>query len=520
MCNRVILAVALAGFACSGMAAPGKKASDHTWHAPQLAPSGSSLQTSGVARTLGGSPHDLDPDPNFGYGTGQMVYGLGHANAPREEGLRVYAMDGGAGWYVLTRHQRQDGGWDAVVLQVNPSGEAVDEFLVQTPLYIVDAVMDPDTGKFYFVGSGHPPALPGNDSDFGVICVDITIPPDGGTCADFGTVGTAWVGFNLGGDNYDGAMRVVVRPNIGLILAGIAFDANKSYVAVASLYRASGALYTPFGTNGRLVKAINATSPATQSDVEAMVLSNDPDAQARVYIAGSYSVDDAGDNTDGYVLALKAMTGAPDTSFNGDGIQAVTLDPIACSTTCRNDQLTALAVQADGKLALAGFVWPEAVLAKPLLGGAGTGDDTVIQPMLGRLNVDGSFDLNFHSTGLFSVGSNWPGHGGITPQAIAERPGKHDLLVAMKYRTTTNWNVPPLQLLGQWSPDGNTLRATASFAFGVAEPLSPEVEPRSLLVDANSAMMVGSRRWLSDDWDITLVRTLVDQDFLFSDGFE
>jgi len=32
--------------------------------------------------------------------------------------------------------------------------------------------------------------------------------------------------------------------------------------------------------------------------------------------------------------------------------------------------------------------------------------------------------------------------------------------------------------------------------------------------------MVGSRRWLADDWDVTLVRTLVDQAFVFSDGFE
>ena len=515
MFHRLLLALAFAGFACSSVAAPWTKAADPSWHAPQLT-------ASGVTGTLGGSPRDLDPDPAFGYGTGQMTYDLGHANAPREEGLRVYAMAGDAGWYVLARHARQDGGWDAVVVQVNPNGEGVDEFLLQTPLwYIEDAVMDPATGKFYFVGSGHNPVLPGDDFDFAVTCMDITIAPDGGPCGGFGVSGTAWVGFNLGDGNDEMALRVVVRPNIGLILAGMVFHANKtSSVAVASLYRASGALYTSFGTNGRFVHSINTTSPESQANVEGMVLSNDSDAETRVYIAGSYTVDDAHDNTDGYVLALKAMTGVLDTSFSGDGIQPVTLDSSGCSTSCRDDQLTALAVQVDGKLALAGVVLAEPVLARPLSDDAIAGNASVVQPMLGRLNVDGSLDLNFHSTGLFPVGDNWPGHGGITPQAIAERPNTRELVVAMKYRASTNWSVPPLQLLGQWSADGNTLHATASFAFDVAEPTSPEVEPRSLLVDADSAMMVGSRQWLAADYDITLVRTLVDKDFLFSDGFE
>lgn len=515
MCLRSWLVLAFAGFACSSVAAPWTKAADPSWHAPQLT-------ASGVTGTLGGSPRDLYPDPAFGYGTGQMTYDLGHVGEAREEGLRVYAMAGNAGWYVLARHERQDGGWDAVVLQVNPNGDPVDEFLVPTPLrYIKDAVRDPATGKFYFAGNGHNPVLPGNDSDFAVTCMDITIAPDGGPCAGFGTGGTVWVGFNLGDGNDEMALRVVVRPNIGLILAGVVLHANEtSSVAVASLYRASGALYAPFGTNGRFVHSINTTSPESQADVKDMVLSNDSDADARVYIAGSYTVDDAHDNMDGYVLALKAMTGMLDTSFSGDGIQPVTLDSSGCSTSCRDDQLTALAVQVDGKLALAGVVLAEPVLARPLSGDAIAGNANVVQPMLGRLNVDGSLDLNFHSTGLFPVGDNWPGHGGITPRAIAERPDTQDLLVAMEYRTSTNWNVPPLQLLGQWSANGNTLHAAASFAFDVATPTSPEVEPRSLLVDADSAMLVGSRRWLAADYDITLVRTLVDQDFLFSDGFE
>lgn len=197
-------------------------------------------------------------------------------------------------------------------------------------------------------------------------------------------------------------------------------------------------------------------------------------------------------------------------SFNGSGIRSVALNLGTCDPYCNLDVVSALAVQGDGKLALAGAASDDAIIA---------------QPMLGRLKVDGSFDTSFHGTGLFSVGTSWPGHGGMWPAGIAERPDTRELVVTMSYRVSSAAGSPTRQLLTQWSSNGNTLRASRSFEFTAHASQIPEAIPQGLLVDSDSAMMVGSRRWDASDWsnrdhDITLVRTLVDMDFLFSDGFE
>ncbi len=470
------------------------------------------MQPAALEHVLAGGVTELDPDIHFGFGTGQMAYDLGVAGAPFERGLRVHPVTGGAGWYVLAVHVQADMTEDAVVLQVNPNGEAVDEFRVPTPLSnIADAVMDPATGKFYFVGTTYNVLLPYPSDDFGVTCVDITIPPDGGQCPGFGFNGTARIAFDLGGTNSDIPYRVVVRPNIGLLVAGVVGDGNKQSLAIASLYRATGAIYTPFGTNGRYVKALNTSSPESSLQVSAMDLSNDPDAQTRLYVAGTYSVDDAGVDHDGYVVALKAMTGVPEVAFDGDGIRSVVPYGLGvCSAPrCAYNAVTALVVQANGgKLALAGFANQGGLVAKP---------------WVGRLNYDGSFDTGFYGSGVRWGGSNWPGHGGIYPVAIAERPDSHDLVVAQSRLESNSPDTPVHQVLEQWSADGFALRASASFEFSAQSGFPPTSFPSGLLVDADSAMMVGARAWTNgngylSDIDVTLVRTRVNR--MFSDSFE
>lgn len=498
------LAVALAVLG-GGAWAKGKEAG-----VAQGAPA-SAVQPAALEHVLAGGATELDPDINFGYGTGQMAYDLGVAGAPFERGLRVHPVTGGAGWYVLAVHIQADMTEDAVVLQVNPNGEAVDEFRVQTPLSrIADAVMDPVTGKFYFVGTTFNAVLPDPSDDFGVTCVDITIPPDGGPCAGFGVNGTARIAFDLGGVNSDVPSRVVVRPSIGLLVAGVVSDGDKQSLAIASLYRATGAMYAPFGTNGRFVKALNASSPESGLRVSAMGLSNDPDEQTRLYVAGTYSIDDTGIDCDGYVVALKAMTGVPEVGFDGDGIRSVVPDgPGICSAPrCDFNEVTALAVQANGKLALAGFAYQDGIVA---------------QPWVGRLNHDGSFDTGFYFSGIRWSGSNWPGHGGIYPVAIAERPDTRDLVVAHTHVVSNAADAPIHQLLVQWPANGSALRASASFEFPAQSGFTPSSSPSGLLVDAGSAMMVGARAWTNgngylSDIDVTLVRTRANR--MFFDSFE
>ncbi len=315
------LALALTAFACSSVAAQGKEVVAASWHAPQLASIDHPFQSQTPGEVLGNWGSDLDFDPTFGAG-GTTMYFLNYPNENIGLGLRLYTIPGGVGWYLLAKHKiEQSGRWDAVVIKVRPNGVEDKVYRVQTPLQeITDAVIDASTGKFYFSGFAHNPDLPGTDYDFGVTCMDIQSAPQAEHCTGFGSGGngTAFVEFNLGNGNNDFATRVVVRPNIGLVLSGIAdAGADKRVIAIASLYRASGALYAGFGTGGRFTKAINTSTPHAYVNVSDAALSADPDAQTRLYVAGNYSYDDLLHDYDGYVLALNAMTGVLDTSSDG-----------------------------------------------------------------------------------------------------------------------------------------------------------------------------------------------------------
>lgn len=513
MCRRVLLAMALAGFTCSSMAESWKEAVDATWHAPQPANLSSPLQASDMKHALGSIASDLDFDQNFAT-AGKAIYYLDYPSALIGQGLRIYAMDAGAGWYALAAHKRQDGYWDAAVIKVRPNGLQDKVYLIQTPLkQINDAVWDRVTRKFYFAGAGHAPALPGLDNDFAVTCVDIDSTVDGSTCSGFGNggSGTAYVAFNLGASNHDFVTRVVVRPNIGLLLVGTAeLTDHQDVIAVASLYRASGALVNSFGSNGRFYTAL-LSNPPLHADVNVFdaALSNDADAQTRLYIAGNFSRDDALRDYDGYVIALKAMTGIiDDASFNpGSGAQWVTLSLGDCNVNCR-DAVTAINVQANGKLSVAGW---------------STDVNLNQQVMLGRLNVNGSFDTGFKGAGLFSAtsGSHYylsGSSGFVIPKAIAERPDTRDWVVAMDVRQDNGATTPAFQVLGQWPANARAEIAGNSFGFASDPSMVPWSTGAALLVDADSAMLIGTRRWSSTDDDVTVLRTLTN-DTIFADMF-
>lgn len=486
---RTFFLVSILLIAGAGLAVPQVAAQAVPWEAHASGPQGS----------LGPA---LDPDPAFGSG-GTALFFLDYPDALIGNGLRVYSL-GGAGWYVLARHKAESGYWDAVVIRVRPNGTQDGIWLIPTPLKdIADAVMDEATGKFYFAGSGKSPLLPGSDRDFAVTCVDIQSVPGGGTCAGFGSVGsagTAFVGFDLGGGGNDYARRVVVRPNIGLILIGVAeFNDIRDAPVMASLYRATGALYAGFGTGGRQVIGWHLPTDQVRIHVNDAALTNDPDAQTRLYFAGDLWVNDPLDKT-GYVIVVNAMTGAPiavryaDLSFGN------------CSTDC-SDAVTAIRVLANGKLAVGGWT-TDAALNRQLI--------------LGRLNVDGSWDAGFNDGGLFAAYMGLESTlGQAVPTALAERPGTGELVVAMDHRLDGAAATPTRQALGWFTANGREMLAWHDFGFSAAPGETPRTTGASLLVDPQSIMLVGTRRWNATDDDVTLTRLLFrDGESVFADSFE
>lgn len=342
----------------------GKEAVDATWQAP-LAPAAT-------------PPGDLDPDPAFGMVDGTAYYYLDDATSMEGWALRVFARADAPGWYVLGKHATGTGTWQAAVVVTDQAGAAQRTVYVATPMFrLDDATLDTSNGKFYFVGGGKRPGFA--DSDFAVTCVDIS-SPDGGVCDGFGNGGTRFIAFDRGGSKDDVARRVISRPNLGVLVAGWARDGTDRYVfAATSLTRASGDMLTRFGTNGLFTSDLGSITANLDVNVFDIALSNAPDSEARLYIAGNYSRNTARTNYDGVVLGLNAWSGVlDDWGPGGHGFAQVWLD-LGVAGVDMGDAVTAMRVLANGKLALAGWSKDQAGLDRM---------------MLARLREDGLLDIN------------------------------------------------------------------------------------------------------------------------------
>lgn len=502
MLLKTLLLTGLVGLAASAHASDPfeKEAIDATRPAPAMTTTDADgLPILPLADPVG----DLDFDPDFGAG-GTAQYYLDHAGNAEGWGLRVFPRPGNAGWYVLGKHGTGTGLWDAVVVTTTPSGTAEKTVYVRTPMFrLDDATWDSANGRFYFVGGAKQTGQA--DSDFAVTCVDVGNGPDGGVCSGFGASGTAYVAFDRGGNKDDVARRVISRPNLGVLVAGWAKDGADRYVfAATALLRASGGLVTRFGTNGRFTHDLGSIRANLDVNVFDIALSNDADAQARLYIAGNYSRDTARKDYDGVVLGLNAWNGVLDSwGPGGHGFSQVWLD-LGNPNIDMSDAVTAMSVLANGKLALAGWSKDQAGLNRM---------------MLARLTEGGALDINSGFCG--NVGKCTPFVSGRSfwPAAIGERPGTRDLVIAAENPNHPGVNDETWQMVFQFSRNGS-YRAAATHHSTHADGQLEYTVPAGLLMSGDAAMIVGTRRWdtAGNDYDAQLTRLLAN-DTIFADMF-
>ncbi len=152
---------------------------------------------------------------------------------------------------------------------------------------------------------------------------------------------------------------VAVQPDGKIVVAGYAYN-NTSDDFVAARYNPNGSLDTGFGSGGIVV------TPIGTGDDEAYAVAIQPDG--KILLAGYAFV---GATTDAAVVRYNS-DGTLDTTFSGDGI---TTTPIGIN----NDFLRSIALQADGKIVIAGFKY-----------NSSTSDVAVL-----RFNSDGTLDDTF-----------------------------------------------------------------------------------------------------------------------------
>ncbi len=198
--------------------------------------------------------------------------------------------------------------------------------------------------------------------------------------ASFGSGGKAITPVGTG-DDY--ANAIAVQPDGKLVLAGVCFNGTSTNFC-AIRYNANGTLDASFGSSGRVITPVGSSTGAAA----ALVLQPD----GKLVLAGTCSNGATGD----FCAVRYNANGTLDMSFGGTG-------KVFTAIGTALDDATALTLQPDGKLVLAGTCY------------TGTNADFCAL----RYNTDGTLDTTFGSSGkiITPIGS-----GNDIAQAVALQP--------------------------------------------------------------------------------------------------
>jgi uncharacterized delta-60 repeat protein len=257
------------------------------------------------------------------------------------------------------------------------------------------------------------------------------------------------------GTSADSISGVAQQADGKLVVAGLTVNAGGNNDFALVRYSTNGSLDSTFGTGGIVTSSLAGASNDSVADL--IVL-----ADGKILVSGSTTPP--GGNAE-FALARYNTNGTLDTTFDGDGI---VVTPIGTST----DLITSMALQADGRIVVAGWTWNGsdydfAVARYNANGGldstfdgdgkltiaVGTGDDT-------------ANSVKIQSSGAIVIAGTSAGIGGLDEFAVIRlpaTPGIADKTVA--YGVALNYAA-----VGLIDPEGGALVYSATLADGAALP--------------------------------------------------
>ncbi|HKP52245.1 MAG TPA: delta-60 repeat domain-containing protein [Chloroflexia bacterium] len=262
----------------------------------------------------------------------------------------------------------------------------------------------------------------------------------------------------------------LIRALVAALVIGVAVGGS------SPAYAADGDLDTTFDGDGKVTtdflgRVNSAHAVAIQAD-------------GKIVVAGSES-SSSGSN---FLVARYHSNGSLDTSFDGNGMQSIDFNS--------NDLAYGVAIQADGKIVVAGF--------------ASTSSNNSKDFAVARLNTNGGLDTSFSSDGKvttdFSGGYDWAN--GVAIQS----DGK---IVAVGYATTSNGSDFALARYNTNGSLDTTFgligKRTTDFSGGVDEASGVAIQSDGKIVAVGSAGSPGS-----SDFALTRYTTSGNLDTSFS----
>lgn len=277
---------------------------------------------------------------------------------------------------------------------------------------------------------------------------------DGKVDGDFGLLGRQV--FQVGG--FDTRIRAVALQNDKVVVAGQWTAVGGGGIGFVARLTATGAMDPTFGPNGIQVIGI----------VDISDVAVDP-ATGRIVLAG-YGWNAAGPGTaEDFAVVAVMPDGSIDTSFGSGG--AVYMDFQQAGQSSSDDRATAVLVQPDGKIVVAGS-------------GAQLINESTKNFVVVRLNADGGADASFGDAGTRIIEFDWcplgPNPSHVLVTSMAAEPGGRIVVAGRGFNSNCPQGTAALAVLdsgghldSSFSDDGK--HAERYFSTGISREFLNDV---------------------------------------------
>ncbi|MBG9389182.1 calcium-binding protein [Caenimonas aquaedulcis] len=309
-------------------------------------------------------------EPSFGYnGTGWQGANVGPVGRDRPSAI---AMQADGKFVVAATISTTGSGDDIAMLRFNHDGTVDPTFgnsgWVKTSISNTGNLNDRVSGMLIqpdgkIVLAGFTRSAGAGNNDFLLVRYN----QDGSLDTSFDGDGKVITAFNSGAD---AAVRVLMQPDGKLLAIGNATIGGSTQFAIAR-YNSNGGLDTGFGNAGIVTTDIDANGDTAYAAVM--------QADGKIVVVGNAAAADAASSLGNWAVARYNTDGSLDNSFSGDG-------KVTTSVATGGGWAQAVAVQADGKLVVAGF-------------SASASNINIWDLAVVRYNTDGSLDTSFGSGG-------------------------------------------------------------------------------------------------------------------------
>lgn len=462
------------------------------------------------------APSDLTVAPEFGMWT--LFSPSLPGTLPVDIGLRVFLdteCRGPAqgdcdptetGFYVVGRKRNTNNTWLATIARRQLDGSYDSGFGDGGWIYpstdnseVVDAAMADD--RMYVLSTTNVSGTPVMFVTCTVLSTGDPCLPYPGSIVDFGAGAThpirsAW------------ARRIVYDSRYGLFVAGRVWTTARGWeIAIARLDADTGELITEFRGDGTNV-GLPGWAAQTNSDIDVFDMAVAPAGTPggeRLYIAGTVKLDAT--DYDGFVLGLNPYNGYTSTGWLWPNFYYE-----ADNAGYKKDAITAITVQRNGRLAMAG--WTE----------TDTPNEHLM--ILARTLTNGTFDPSFcagEPVCKSSVRRLKNGPDDDLPAAMVERAGNRDLVVVLK-QNSGDADAHPVQTIYQFGSSGTVVHAGQYLDYPSAPGMSRWSQPfgmcafKSTETGEDFIGIVGTRAYTRTTNDSTM-SLLVATDSIFADSF-